>query len=323
MIRVLVVDDSETFRAHLIHILEAEPQIAVIGCASTGHQAFEMVARLRPDVVTMEALMPDLDGVEATKLILRCFRVPIIIVSAEAAGHVGVRALGAGAVEALAKPTSAADGERFRRQLLRSVKLLSEVPITLRRDLAEPSASQPREATSSRAARSEVKVIAIGASTGGPGVISALFQALPVDFRPAMVIAQHISEGFDRFMVDWWTQAARRPVELARPGRQLAPGAAVMAPANQHLLVTRRGDLQLRKREPSDQFVPSIDRLFHSVADAFGPAAIGLLLSGMGEDGAAGLLAMRSARAITAVQEPSSAVIGSMPEHALAIGAAT
>lgn len=323
MIRVLVVDDSESFRAQLIRILEAEPQIAVVGWASTGRQALEMVARLRPDVVTMDALMPDLDGVEATKLILRSFRVPIIIVSAVASGHVGVRALGAGAVEALAKPTSAPDRERFRNQLLQSVKLVSEVPITLRRGAPEAPALRPRQTISSWAARAEVRVIAIGASTGGPRIISSLFQSLPVGFRPAIVIAQHIGEGFDGFLVDWWSQAAARPVELARSGKRLAPRVAVMAPASQHLLVAARGDLILKPPEPFDVFVPSIDRLFHSVARAFGSAAIGLLLSGMGEDGAAGLLAMRSAGATTAVQEPSSAVIQSMPAHALAIGAAT
>jgi len=322
MIRVLVVDDSETFRAQLIRILESERQIAVVGAASTGHQAFEMVARLKPDVVTMDALMPDLDGVQATQLILRSFRVPIIIVSAVASGHFGVRALGAGAVEAVAKPTGAADCDRFRNELLQSVKLLSEVPITLRRGPAEAPSSPPRAAISSWTARSEVKVIAIGASTGGPGIISSFFQSLPVGFRPAIVIAQHIGEGFDRFLVDWWSQAARRPVEVARSGKQLAPGMAVMAPASQHLVISASRDLELRQPEPSDVFIPSIDRLFHSVADAFGAGAIGLLLSGMGEDGAAGMLAMRSAGAATAVQDPSSAVIESMPAHALAIGAA-
>jgi two-component system, chemotaxis family, protein-glutamate methylesterase/glutaminase len=323
MIRVLVVDDSETFRVQVTLMLESDAEINVVGWAATGRQAFDLVGRVKPDIVTMDALMPDLDGVEATDLILRSFRVPIIIVSSVAAGHYGVRALGAGAVEALAKPTGAADLDRFRSQLLQSVKLLSEVPILLRRGAPDLRTSASRPGQAAPTPGREVKVVAIGASTGGPGVIFALFQSLPPTFRPAILVAQHVSEGFDRYLVDWWAQAARRRVELADSRRALAPGTVVVAPAKQHLVVTEAGDVDCRCPKQTDPFVPSIDSLFHSVAATFGSAAIGLLLSGMGDDGAAGLLAMRSAGAMTAVQEPSSAIVGSMPTQALLRGGAT
>lgn len=322
MIRVLVVDDSATFRAQIIQMLESDSQIAVVGWASTGHQAFDMVARLRPDIVTMDALMPDLDGVAATELILRSFRVPIIIVSAVASGSYGVRALGVGALEALAKPTGAADRDRFRLKLLQSVKLFSEVPVLLRRGAADAPPSQPREVRPSTPP-GEVKIVAIGASTGGPGIIAALFQSLPPTFRPPILVAQHISEGFDKYLIDWWSQVSGRRVELAASRKALAPGMVVVAPATQHLIVTETGDFDCRKPEKTDVFIPSIDRLFHSIATTFGRAAVGILLSGMGEDGGAGLLAMHLAGATTAVQEPSSAVVGSMPTNALMLGGAT
>jgi two-component system chemotaxis response regulator CheB len=319
MIRVLVVDDSATFRAQIIQMLESDSQIAVVGWASSGHQAFDMVARLRPDIVTMDALMPDLDGVAATELILRSFRVPIIIVSAVASGGYGVRALGAGALEALAKPTGAADRDRFRLQLLQSIKLFSEVPILLRRGAADAPPPQRREV---RPPPGEVKIVAIGASTGGPGIIAALFQSLPPTFRPPIVVAQHISEGFDKYLIDWWSQVSGRRVELAASRKALAPGMVVVASAKQHLVVTA-GDFDCKNPEKADVYIPSIDRLFQSVAAAFGRAAVGILLSGMGEDGAAGLLAMHLAGATTAVQEPSSAVVGSMPTNALMLGGTT
>ena len=320
MIRVLVVDDSETFRAYVVQILESDPEIAVVGCATTGHQALEMVGQLRPTIVTMDALMPDLDGVEATRAILRSYRVPIIIVSAVASGHHGVRALGEGAVEALAKPNGLADRKRFETELLQSVKLLSEVPILLRRHTAQSAFSSPLPVPSGR---SDLQVLAIGASTGGPGIISSLIQSLRSDCCSAILIAQHISEGFDRFLVEWWSQCTRHPVRLAASGMPLAPGTVLVAPGHKHLTVKRNKTVECISPAPSDPFVPSIDRLFESVALAVSAAAAGLLLSGMGDDGAAGLLAMRSAGAITAIQDPSSAVVASMPEHALAIGAAT
>ena len=319
MIRVLVVDDSETFRAYVVQILESDPEIAVVGCATTGHQALEMVGQLRPTIVTMDALMPDLDGVEATRAILRSYRVPIIIVSAVASGQHGVRALGEGAVEALAKPNGLADRKRFETELLQSVKLLSEVPILLRRHTA-PTPGPPPSALAS--GPSDLEVLAIGASTGGPGIISSLIQSLRPDFRPSILIAQHIGEGFDRFLVEWWSQCTRRPVRLAASGMALAPGTVLVAPGHQHLTVNRNKTVECISPASSDPFVPSIDRLFESVAVVVGAAAAGLLLSGMGDDGAAGLLAMRSAGAITAIQDPSSAVVASMPAHALAIGAA-
>jgi two-component system chemotaxis response regulator CheB len=320
VIRVLVVDDSETFRSYAVEILESDPEISVVGCASTGHQALEMVARLKPTIVTMDALMPDLDGVEATERILQSYRVPIIIVSAVASGHHGVRALGAGAVDAVAKPSGSADRERFRAQLLQSVKLLNEVPILLRRPGPQPVSS--RRLPPSGGKPKAIKVIAIGASTGGPGVINLIFQTLPPEFRPAIVIAQHIGEGFDRFLVDWWSQSTTRPIKLAGPDIPLTPGTALVAPAKRHLLINHDGPTT-RKPLAGDTFGPSIDRLFESVAATFGAAAAGLLLSGMGDDGAAGMLAMKAAGARTAVQDPSSAVVASMPERALAIGAAT
>jgi len=320
VIRVLVVDDSETFRSYAVQILESDPEISVVGCASTGEQALEMVARLKPTIVTMDALMPDLDGVEATEQILRSYRVPIIIVSAVASGHHGVRALGAGAVDAVAKPSSGADRERFRVQLLQSVKLLNEVPILLRRP--SPHAVSLRRPPPSGGKPKTIKIIAIGASTGGPGVINLILQMLPPEFRPAIVIAQHIGEGFDRFLVDWWSQSTTRLIRLAAPQIPLTPGTALVAPANRHLLINHDGPTTC-KPLAGETFVPSIDRLFESVASTFGASAVGLLLSGMGDDGAAGMLAMKSAGARTAVQDPSSAVVASMPERALAIGAAT
>lgn len=326
MIKVLVVDDSSSFRLSLGHLLESDPEIVVVGWAGSGKQAVDAVMRLRPDVVTMDVMMPDMDGITATQHILAAVGVPIIILTASSGADVGVRALGAGAVDVVRKATHSGDIHRMRTELIRSVKLLSEVKV-IRRRVAGPdgrslaSAAGPAVAPHPEPGKAPRGVVAIGASTGGPAIIHTILSAFPEDMPWPVLIAQHIAEGFEPYLVGWWQEVTPLKVRVSGPGNELKAGTVEVASAERHLVVREDFCTGAKPRVEGDHFVPSIDHLFESVAQHCASAAVGVVLSGMGDDGARGLLSMRLAGAVTAVQEPSSSVVDGMPTSALERGA--
>jgi two-component system chemotaxis response regulator CheB len=310
MIRVLVVDDSRTFRAQLVAALKRDAELEVVGDFGSGAEAIEAVKRLKPQVVTMDAMMPDLDGIEATRRIMATHAVPVIIVSAATKGQIGVRALEVGAMEVIAKPEKGDDFERMLLEVVRSVKLLSEVPVVRRRTwAAEPEAKPTGQ-------KGRAKVIGIGASTGGPALLASVLKALPKVHAP-VVITQHISPGFDGYLVQWWSDATGRPVRVAKTGDLLSRDALWVAPAGQNLVVTKSGHLSTQAPSAGDLHVPSVDVMLASLARAYGGETAGLVLTGMGSDGAKGLRAISDAGGQAAVQLPSTAVIDSMPRRAL------
>ncbi|MEW5772004.1 MAG: chemotaxis-specific protein-glutamate methyltransferase CheB [Thermodesulfobacteriota bacterium] len=325
MIRVVVVDDSEAVRKLLTYILNGDPEIQVVGTASDGEEAVRVVERLRPDVVTMDVVMPRMDGYEATRRIMRSTPVPIVVVSASYSTEEVSRtfqAMGSGALTAVDKPMGPGDPlhEQRARELLAMVKLMSEVKVVGRRYPVRPTASAP--AMSAWNQTPPIHAVAVGASTGGPQVLELILRTLPNAFRLPVLLVQHIAEGFAHGLADWLQGATSLEVRVAAHDENLAPGRCYVAPSGRHMGVSRARRIVLNTAPPENGLRPSIDFLFRSVAASLGRNAAGVLLTGMGRDGAEGLKAMRDQGALTVAQDEETAVIPGMPREAVQIGAA-
>jgi two-component system chemotaxis response regulator CheB len=330
MIRCLLVDDSRAFRA-LLRVLLERAGVEIVGEAADGDAAVARVVALRPDVVTMDVRMPGKDGLAAIEEIMRVAPTPIVVVSAEAGPErqeLSFWALELGAVEVLAKPR-ATDAVRFDREVegiraaIRAVAGLKLVTRHRRRTL-RPSAARaapvppwPRSVPSIRAPR----VLGIAASTGGPAALARILRALPREFPAAILVVQHIAPGFEAGLVHWLGSETRLAVKLAEQGEPLRPG-TVYVGANGHHLTARGDRVRLVDTPPIRGFRPSGTILLESLAREYAGEAAGLVLSGMGDDGADGLGAVRERGGWTAAQGPASAVVFGMPAAAIERGAA-
>jgi two-component system chemotaxis response regulator CheB len=329
-IRVLVVDDSATVRRHLVNTLSNDPGIELVGEAEDGKSAIEQCLRHRPDLITMDMMLPVMTGLAATEYIMAYCPTPILIVSASINRGELFRtyeALAAGAVDVLEKPTGTeADGvweERF----IAIVKLVSRIRVIMhpRLRLADHAGSKVVTSVSpcGNGTDRKFELVAIGASTGGPGAIVEILRALPASFRLPIVFVLHINEPFGTSFADWLDGQAGRPVACAREGDPVASasGRVVMAPSGRHLTV-RDGRFHLTLDPERHSCRPSVDVLFESISGHYGPSAIACLLTGMGRDGAAGLLRLREAGGMTIAQDESTSVIYGMPHEAALLGAA-
>jgi two-component system chemotaxis response regulator CheB len=330
MIKVLIVDDSLVARLNLKYILETDSDIRVVGAANDGMEAVKMVKQNKPDVVTMDINLPRMSGFLATRRIMETCPVPIVIVSASwdpTEVDKTFLALEAGAVSVVAKPPGIGhpEYEKSARELIQTVKLMSEVKVVTRRSKIQPVKAVPEALPKTRhlpEPEGEIKLVAIGASTGGPVVLQKILAMFPTDFPVPILIVQHISAGFLPGMIDWLRQSTGVPVHLATDGEKLQPGQAYFAPDDFHLGVTRNKRISLSDGEKEHNLRPSVSYLFRSVAEVFGPNAAGVLLTGMGSDGANELNLMKEEGAVTIVQDKESSVVFGMPGEAEKIGAA-
>jgi two-component system, chemotaxis family, protein-glutamate methylesterase/glutaminase len=323
MPRVLVVDDSPASRKLLTHILNRDPDVIVAGEATNGAEAVRMTARLSPDLVTMDVQMPVMDGFEATRRIMRETPTPILMISAVQPDEVAwsFKAIEAGALTVLAKPPGPLSPQ-FDAQaetLVRTVKELSQVKVVTRR---LPRALRPVTARPAGRPRAEVKVIAIGASTGGPAALAKVVAGLPAQFSIPVLIVQHIGGGFDRGLVEWLDGVGRLPVTLATQGKSMEPGAVYVSPHDRHLGVSRAGRILLSDAPPIGGHRPSATHLFHSVASAFGPNAIGVIMTGIGTDGCEGIRVLRQMGGTVLAQDRESCVVYGMPRAVIDAGLA-
>ena len=327
-IRVLVVEDSAVVRAVLVKLLKDDPQFEVIGTAGNGEEAVAFVARTRPDVVLMDVHMPKLDGIEATRQIMEQNPVPIVIASATIQPHevpLAFRAMQAGALAFVDKSAQIGSPQfdEQSRQLKQMLKLMSEVKVVRRWNRAaqtEPRTAS-REPLPTRVNR-PCRLVAVGASTGGPPVLGTILSQLPRGFALPLLVVQHITPGFVSGLADWLTQASGVPTHLATRGLVPLPGHAYLAPDDYHLGLEPSGRIVLSKAEKENGLRPAVGYLFRSVADAVGAGAIGVLLTGMGKDGAAELRQLKLRGAVTIAQDKASCVVNGMPGEAVAIGAA-
>ncbi len=329
MIKVLVVDGSPVVQALLIHILSSDPEINIAGAANNGEEALYYVRTYKPDVVTMDMHMPKMNGFEATRKIMETHPVPIIILSASW-DHVDVeqtfQALGAGAVAVLEKPsgTTHPDFDHMARVLIQTVKSMSEVKVVRRWARFRPAslaATHPPVVFEKNPA--EINCVAVGASTGGPMALQTLLAGITSDFPAPLLVVQHITKGFLPGMVEWLANSTGLSVSIATQGTYPLPGHVYFAPDSSHMGVDNTGRIFLSKKEPEHGLRPAVSYLFRSVAEVFGPNAAGVLLSGMGKDGAVELRLMKENGAATIVQDKESSVVHGMPGEAVKIGAAS
>lgn len=326
-IRVLVVEDSLTVRRRLCEVLAGDPELEVAGEAEDGKCAIELCRRLRPDVIALDMMLPVMSGLAATEYIMAHFPTPIVIVSSSTnRGELfkTYEALAAGAVEALEKPTGEERDGQWESRFLSTVKLVSRIKVithprgrlgALGRSSVHPPvthASPPRRS----------RVVAIGASTGGPGAIVQILRSLPPGYPLPILLVLHIGEPFGAAFAEWLDGQSGHRVAYARDGEPLvgARGRVVMAPPDRHLVV--RGDRLLLTSDPERHSCrPSVDELFTSIARECGRDGIACLLTGMGRDGAAGLLELRRAGSLTLAQDEATSVVYGMPREAVLLGA--
>jgi two-component system, chemotaxis family, protein-glutamate methylesterase/glutaminase len=323
-IKVLVADDSTVTRMFLVHLLESDPKITVIGTVTDGRAALDFVVKSKPDVVLMDVHMPRMDGFEATRRIMETQAVPIIICTATANAKdvdTAFRAMEAGAIACIEKPVGheCKNFEVSAAHLLETVKLMSEVKVVRRS--ARPRAVMQRR--SEPEASAQVKLIGIGASTGGPPALQTILTGLPKNFPVPMLVVQHIARGFLPGMAEWLCHTTSFQVHIASHGIHPQPGHVYLAPDDFHMGVGSGGEIILTREAPENHLRPAVAFLFRTLTAVYGLNAIGVLLTGMGKDGASELGQMKDNGAVTIAQDKQSSVVHGMPGSAIALGAAT
>lgn len=325
MIRVLVVEDSPVMRELLVHILSLDPELCVVAAVDSGEAAITEAARLKPDVITMDFHLPSMDGFAATKQIMQESPTPVLVVSSRSSSTEtawAFRALEAGALAVVEKPAGPGhpQHEKVTAELLRTVKLMSEVKVVRRRPARV--ALRPRTGALPLGP-AKPEIVAIGASTGGPPALNAILSRLPRDFPVPIVVVQHISPGFIEGFVQWLALSCPMALRVASHGMPLLPGCVYLAPDARHMEITSRGSIALVPPAHGNSGIcPSVAVLFRSIAQVFGARAVGVLLTGMGKDGAEELKLIRERGGLTFAQDRDSAVVHGMPGEAIRLGAA-
>jgi two-component system chemotaxis response regulator CheB len=325
-IRVLVVDDSALMRKLIPAILARDPSIEVVGTAMDGAFALKKIEELHPDVVTLDLEMPRMDGMETLRLIMRRTPLPVILFSTHSkeGAYATFKALALGAIDFVAKPKDAAAGriDVIAEQLIEKIKVAKRAGAFKSAPPVIVETPLPRKKVN-RATLPPNRIIAIGISTGGPNALQFLLSQIPADFPASIVIVQHMPEGFTEMFARRLDDCCAIDVQEAKSGDLLVAGRALICPGNRHIMVRRmpRGDIAVLSDGPAvNGHRPSADVLFHSVAQEFGLTAVGVIMTGMGEDGAEGLGAIRAAGGMTLAQSEDTCVVGGMPHAAIQKG---
>ncbi len=324
MIRVLVAEDSLTVRELLVAILESDPEIRVVGQAKNGVEAVELAKKLRPHLITMDVHMPLMDGFEATKEIMVQAPTPIIIVSSSSSGadvELSLNALRAGALMLVAKPDDPHSPHFNGRQaqFVSMVKAMADVKVVRRWGRQPVAAIRPRQPPPA-GPRRPVRVVTIAASTGGPAALHQILQTMPRDFPVPVLAVQHIARGFVTGLAEWLNASCDLRVKVAEHDEALRARTVFLAPDDQHLGLGRGGRIELSDAPPVGGFRPSATHLFESAARTLGSGVLGLVLTGMGSDGVAGIAALKAAGGTVIAQDEASSVVYGMPGEAVATG---
>ena len=316
-IRVLVADDSSLARDMICTILSSEPGISVVGTAANGLDAVAKVVTLKPDLVTMDIEMPMMGGLDAIERIMAEHPVPILVVTALGGVRTAFSAVSKGALDVIEKPDIDYQGGL---ELIKKVQLLSKVNISRHLDVKARTESMAGSSATVEPPRPNGRVIAIAASTGGPQALQQILSRLPVDFPAPIVISQHIAEGFAQGMADWLNASTPLAVSVVRAGEQMSPGRVYVNPSEFSMRITRQGMTILEGQEACQLYHPCCDTLLTAAANAYGEHCVGVILSGMGDDGVDGMRAIKSAGGMTLAQDAKSSVVYGMNRLAVERG---
>lgn len=321
MIKVLIVDDSSTARQLFSYIVNTAEDMTVVGTAGNGKEAVDQVASLRPDIVLMDARMPVMDGVAATSTIMSQNPTPIVVMSTtvdESKDGLSFQAVRAGALMVIPKPVGATHND-FKAEALRlqrTLRSMATVRVIHHRRFNSNSQPPLASAPTSLPVSIQPQIVGIVSSTGGPGALSQIVEALSPNFALPIVIIQHMSKDFITSLVAWLRTCTTLPVDIARQGEMPQPGGIYLAPGGMHLRMNRieRFDCEL---STEGQFIPSGDIFLKSLAAAYGSRAVGIILTGMGNDGVVGLSQLYNAGALTIAQNEETSVVFGMPHEAI------
>jgi two-component system chemotaxis response regulator CheB len=327
-VKVLIVDDSPSARRLISEILLLDPGIEVVGSAEDGYEALTAVRRLRPDVVTMDLVMPRLDGLQAIRQIMAEVPTPVVVVAApQSSGNWVFQAMEAGALTVLPKPSGPGSPsfEREARRLVSAVKLTAGASVAARRP-SRPVASDAAghggtAGITDGPPDGAVEIVAVAASTGGPPAFARIVRELPADLAVPLLLVQHIASGFEEGLAGWLSALGSVRVSVARNGARLRAGEVVLAASGTHLGVSAGGTVILSSAPPIDGFRPSATFMFRGVAEVYGRRALGVMLTGMGRDGVGGLVELRRAGGHVIAQDEETSAVYGMPAAAVAAGA--
>jgi two-component system chemotaxis response regulator CheB len=330
MIKVLLVDDSPVALAVLKRMLAKSPEIEVVGTAANGREALHLIPLVNPDVVCTDLHMPVMDGLEFTKEAMARHPLPILLVSISGNEDSlnAFRVLEAGAVDVLQKPRAhfELDFEKLAPELATKIKILAGVHVFRRRRSEAVSIDENagKKQLNHRMVLPELplRMVVIGASTGGPTALQTILAMMPADFPLPIICIQHISEGFLQGLVDWLTSRCRMKVEIARAEAFPQPGTIYFPQENTHLTIDHKGRFAISAEPPCEGHRPSVTVAMNSVAKYYGNSVLGILLTGMGRDGAEGLQTVRRAGGVTIAQDEETCIVFGMPQQAIMLGAA-
>lgn len=338
-IPVLLVQDLAVDLEILVRMLTSSAEVKIVGTARNGKEALALIPKVQPAIVCTDMHMKEMDGLELTKQVMARHARPILVISASVQKedtHNISQLLAAGALDVLPKPKAGLtlDYERTQQELINKIKILAGVKVFTKRQQhhtrigAQISASKEAKSFSHLSTTKQlinvttsIRVVTIGASTGGPQALHTILTQLPADFSVPIICTQHISEGFLQGFIDWLAPACKLLVKVAQVGEQPLPGTIYFAPEKTHLALDSQGKFTYLRSLPVDGHCPSVTVTFKAVADFYGKATVGVLLTGMGRDGAEGMRVIAQAGGITIAQDEKSSVVFGMPMEAIALGA--
>ena len=322
-VKVLLVDDSPTMCQFLKHIIDTAANMQVIGIAHSGQQGIDLTHKLRPTVIIMDIVMPGMDGLETTREIMRTVPTPIVMVTTSLQKQetdIAFRAIRLGALTVLQKPIGSNHPDYLAQSMsfISTIRAMADVKVIYHR---QQVSSTRQKAITTAADKRQAEILVIAVSTGGPAALAELFKSLPTRLGFPIVVAQHISVDFLPSLVEWLSNLTPLPISIAQANEQPRPGHIYFAPGDGHLSLSKSHKFEIDRTPGRSNYMPSGDILLESVARNYGSRSIGLVLTGMGTDGAQGLKAMYEAGAYTIAQDEETSVVFGMPQEAFLLGA--